>query len=157
MPSPISAGVLLYRRVPNGADVLLVLPGGPYWRGKGAGAWMIPKGGIEPGESAAEAAAREFREELGSDVPGPLVPLSRIRQAGGKYVDAFAVEGDLDADAIVSNSFELEWPPRSGKRATFPEVARAAWFPLTAAHDCILPSQRPLLDELESLLRGGTT
>ena len=142
---PLSAGILLYRRRPH-LEVLLVHPGGPFWRGKDAGAWMIPKGGVEPGEDSAAAALREFEEELGTRPPGELRPLPRIRQKGGKYVDAFALEGDFDVHAIVSNQFELEFPPRSGQFRRFPEVDAAAWFALEEAHAKILPSQRPILD-----------
>jgi len=146
---PLSAGILLYRRREGGIEVLLVHPGGPYWRGKDAGAWMIPKGQIEPGEEPAAAALREFEEELGMRPEGLPQPLCRIRQKGGKWVEAFALEGDLDPAAIASNVFEAEWPPRSGRLQSFPEVDRAAWFALDEARHKILPSQRPILDRLQ--------
>ena len=151
----LSAGIILYNGRGSSLRVLLILPGGPYWRNRDVGAWMIPKGGIEPGEDAAAAALREYEEELGSAPIGEPRPLCRIRQAGGKWVEAFALEGDLDADKVVSNSFEMEWPPRSGKLQSFPEVERAAWFSLSQARAAILPSQRPILDALEAEL--GTT
>ena len=135
-------------------ELLLVHPGGPFWRNKDAGAWMIPKGVIAPGEDPADAAMREFEEELGSRPPGIPLPLCRIRQKGGKYVEAFALEGDLDADYIVSNHFTLEHPARSGRLQSFPEVDRAAWFPIAEARAMILPSQLPLLDALEASLGG---
>ena len=141
-----SAGILLYRRSGTGIEVLLVHPGGPYWRSKDI--WMIPKGGIEAGEEPAAAARREFEEELGTKPEGALLALGRIRQKGGKWVEAFALEGDLDADEIVSNSFSVEWPPRSGGFQLFPEVDRAAWFSLPAARAKMLTSQLPLLDLL---------
>jgi predicted NUDIX family NTP pyrophosphohydrolase len=148
-----SAGILLYRRGGEGAvEVLLVHFGGPYWRGKEAGAWSMPKGLIGAGESAEEAARREFLEELGSPAEGPLLPLGAIRQKGGKIVEAFALEGDLDADAIESNAFTIEWPPGSGRSATFPEVDRAAWFELPEARAMMLPSQLALIDRLEAAL-----
>jgi len=146
-----SAGVLLYRREPV-FEVLLVHPGGPFWRHKQAGAWQIPKGLIEPDEDPAATARREVREELGVAICGTLVPLDPIRQAGGKTVIAFAAEQDLDATAIVSNLFEIEWPPHSGKMASFPEIDAARWMALDEAHAMILPSQRPLLDQLARLL-----
>ena len=149
--TPLSAGILLYRRRPH-LEVLLVHPGGPFWRGKDAGAWMIPKGGVEEGEDSAAAALREFEEELGTRPSGELRPLPRIRQKGGKYVDAFTLEGDLDVSAIVSNHFTLEYPPRSGEYRSFPEVDAAAWFTLDQARSKILPSQLPVLEALESLL-----
>ena len=155
MPS-VSAGIILYRRNGGTLSVLLILPGGPYWRNKDIGAWMIPKGGIEPGEAAPEAALREFEEELGTRLTGALLPLCRIRQAGGKWVEAFALEGDLDTGRIVSNCFEIEWPPRSGQMQSYPEVDRAAWFTLTEAHERILPSQRPILDALEAQLAASS-
>lgn len=147
-----SAGILLYKGRGAELSVLLILPGGPYWRNRDAGAWMIPKGGLEPGEDAAAAALREFAEELGTCPQGALTPLCKIRQAGGKWVEAFAIEGDLDTGRIVSNSFEMEWPPRSGRFDSFPEVERAAWMTLPAARAKILPSQQPILDSLEALL-----
>lgn len=143
-----SAGILLYRRRSGGTEVLLVHPGGPFWRARDQGAWMIPKGGIEPGEEPLAAAIREFEEELGSAVPGIPRHLGRVRQAGGKSVEAFAAEGEFDTDTLISNLFEMEWPPRSGIRASFPEVDRANWFTLEEAGRMILPSQRPLLDAL---------
>ncbi|HEX8400074.1 MAG TPA: NUDIX domain-containing protein [Allosphingosinicella sp.] len=147
-----SAGVLLYRRSGQRLEVLLIHPGGPYWRSRHEGAWMIPKGGIEAGETPEQAARREFEEELGTAPTSPLVPLCRIRQAGGKWVEAFAAEGDLDADAITSNNFEMEWPPRSGKLEAYPEVDRAAWFDMNEARALILPSQAAILDALELML-----
>lgn len=146
----LSAGILLYRRRESGLEVLLIHPGGPYWTKRDDGAWMMPKGGVEEGEDLAACALREFEEELGTRPAGTPRPLCRIRQKGGKWVEAFALEGDLDPERIVSNSFEMEWPPRSGRMQAFPEVDRAAWFSLSQAHRKILPSQLPLLDALEA-------
>ncbi|MEA2296060.1 MAG: hypothetical protein QOE86_3699 [Solirubrobacteraceae bacterium] len=148
MPA-VSAGVLLYRRTPA-LEVLLVHPGGPFFARKDAGAWSIPKGELEPGEDPEARARIEFAEETGTALPGdvPLRPLGEIKQKGGKVVHAFAAEGDLDADAIVSNTFELQWPPRSGRTQTFPEVDRAAWFGLDEARQRINPAQAGLLDRL---------
>jgi predicted NUDIX family NTP pyrophosphohydrolase len=148
----VSAGILLYRRARGETEVLLVHPGGPFWRGRYRGAWMMPKGGVEEGEDAAACAIREFEEELGSRPAGEPWPLCRIRQAGGKWVEAFALEGDLDPDRIVSNEFTLEWPARSGRFESFPEVDGAAWFGLAEARDQILASQIPILDALEAAL-----
>ncbi len=151
---PLSAGILLFRERRGETQVLLVKPGGPFWRNKDEGAWMIPKGAVEPGEVPAEAALREFREETGtvlSDIP---FALAKIRQTGGKYVEAFAVEGDLDPASICSNHFELEWPPRSGKFERFPEVEEARWMNFAEARAMMLPSQLPLLDALEFKLKG---
>ena len=145
---PRSAGLLLHRNRRGRLEVLLVHPGGPYWQGRDDGAWMIPKGLVEPGEEPLACALREFGEELGIRPEGAPRPLARIRQAGGKYVEAFALEGDLDPASIVSNSFELEWPPRSGRIQSYPEVDRAAWFAIEEARTKILPSQLPLLDAL---------
>ena len=133
--------------------MLLVKPGGPFWRNKGTGAWMIPKGAIESGEAPAEAALREFEEETGTRL-SKSVPLVTIRQAGGKYVEAFAIEGDLDPATIRSNEFEMEWPPRSGELRRFPEVVEARWMTLHKRASMMLPSQLPLLDALETMLEG---
>ena len=149
-----SAGVLMYRR--NGAlQVLLAHPGGPFWRNRDEGAWTLPKGQIESGETPAAAARRELAEELGCSPPGELRPLGRIRQKSGKWVEAFALEGDFDPADLRSNEFELEWPPRSGQRGRFPEVDRAQWFELAEARARILPAQAPLLERLVSLLAGA--
>lgn len=150
----LSAGILLYRRRSPEIEVLLVHPGGPFWRNKDVGAWMIPKGMVEEGEEPEAAARREFQEELGFPAVGELTPLCRIRQAGGKWVEAFALEGDLDPDRIVSNSMSIEVPPKSGLYRSFPEVDRATWFPLSIAREMILPSQAPILDVLDGLAGG---
>ena len=153
MPAPRSAGILLFRK-DREVEVLLIRPGGPFWRNKNVGAWMIPKGAIEPGEAAAEAALREFEEETGTRLMVVPSPLMTIRQAGGKYVEAFALEGDLDIAAIKSNEFEMEWPPRSGVQERFPEVVEARWMTLAQARSMMLPSQLPLIDALEERLKG---
>ena len=152
MPPPHSAGVLLYRRGERGIEVLLIKPGGPFWRNKDAGAWMIPKGMVEAGERPDQAALREFEEETGTRLSSPPVPLASVRQAGGKRVEAFAIEGDLDANDIHSIDFEIEWPPRSGRRERFPEAEEARWMTLADARAMMLPSQLPLIDALESKL-----
>lgn len=146
----LSAGILLYRRRSAGVEVLLIHPGGPFWRNRDQGAWMIPKGGVEEGEDIVVCALREFEEEVGTRPPGEPRPLCRIRQAGGKWVEAFTLEGDLDADRIVSTEFTVEWPPRSGQFQSYPEVDRAAWFSLGEARAQILPSQTPILDAFEA-------
>lgn len=143
-----SAGILLWRRRGGAIEVLLGHFGGPLWAKRDAGAWGIVKGLVAPGEDAEACARREFEEELGTPAEGPLAPLGSIRQKGGKWVEAFALEGDLDPAAIVSNRFEIEWPPRSGRTASFPEIDRAQWFGLDEARGKILESQRPLLDRL---------
>lgn len=148
----LSAGIMLYRRRAGEIEVLLIHPGGPFWRGKDQGAWMMPKGGVEDGEDVAACALREFEEELGTRLEGEPKPLCRIRQTGGKWVEAFMLEGDLDPEQIVSMHFEMEWPPRSGTVQSFPEADRAAWFTIPAARARILPSQRPILDALEEAL-----
>lgn len=153
MPAPPSAGILLFRQRDGVTEVLLIKPGGPFWRKRSIGAWMIPKGKVEPGEIAAEAALREFAEETGTAITAIPFPLAVIRQAGGKIVKAFAVEGDLDPQAIRSNEFELEWPPHSGETRSFPEVAEARWMSLAEARQLMLPSQLPLLDALETKLK----
>ena len=144
-----SAGLLLYRRVDHELEVLLVHPGGPYWARKDAGAWSVPKGEYEPGEDPLEVARREFTEELGVASPdGSPAPLGEIRQSGGKIVTAWAQEGDLDAIDIHSNTFEMEWPPRSGRTQEFPEVDEAAWFRIPEARDKLNRGQLPFLDRL---------
>jgi len=146
----------MYRRVGSRLEVLLVHPGGPYWRRKDDGAWSIPKGEMAADEDAEAAAGREFMEETGVVLIARLQVLGEVRQRGGKRVLAFAVEGDVDVQSIRSNSFEIEWPPRSGKMQTFPEIDRAEWFELPVAHRKILESQRPLLDRLAELVgRSG--
>jgi predicted NUDIX family NTP pyrophosphohydrolase len=154
MPSPHSAGVLLFRQREGETEILLIKPGGPFWHKKDRGAWMIPKGMIEPGEVPAEAALREFEEETGTRLTAVPFPLATVKQAGGKIVEAFAVEGDLDAAAIRSIDFAMEWPPRSGRLERFPEAAEARWMPLGEARDMMLASQLPLVDALEAKLLG---
>ncbi|HEY1465890.1 MAG TPA: NUDIX domain-containing protein [Acidimicrobiales bacterium] len=151
----LSAGLLLFRRgVEGNPEVLLVHPGGPFWSRKDAGAWSIPKGEVEAGEEPAAVAEREFAEELGRPAPdGPRTDLGEITQAGGKRVRSWAVEGDFDATDITSNQFEMEWPPRSGRRQSFPEVDRAAWFSLDDACQKLIAAQVDLLDRLPPL--GG--
>jgi predicted NUDIX family NTP pyrophosphohydrolase len=151
----ISAGLLMYRRGKGSIEVLLVHPGGPLWASKDLGAWSIPKGEYALGEAALETARREFREETGFTAQGEFLELTEIRQRGGKTVKAWALEGDCDHRSIRSNTFRMEWPPRSGKEQEFPEIDRAAWFPLDTARKKILKSQRPLLDEIELLLTPG--
>ena len=141
----------MYRRVAAAFEVLLVHPGGPYWHRKDEGVWSIPKGEIDAGEDASDAARREFAEETGVTIAGPLAPLGEIRQRGGKRVLAFAIEGDLDVQTIQSNTFEIEWPPRGGKMQSFPEIDRAGWFDPALASTRILEGQRPLLDRLAEL------
>ena len=155
MPQPHSAGILLYRRANGATEVLLIRPGGPYWANRDTGAWMIPKGGVEPGESPAQAALREFEEETGMHLEVAAFPLARVRQAGGKSVEAFAAESDFDCANLKSNEFEVEWPPRSGRRRSFPEVAEARWMTIDKARAMMLPSQLPLIDALEAKLKRG--
>jgi predicted NUDIX family NTP pyrophosphohydrolase len=147
-----SAGILLHRRRGGAAEVFLVHPGGPLWARKDEGAWSIPKGEFEPGEDAETVAKREFHEETGFAPEGELVPLAPRRQPGGKLVQAFALAGDCDAGQVRSNSFAMEWPPRSGRQQEFPEVDRAGWFTLEQARKKILPGQAAFLDELAAIL-----
>ena len=148
-----SAGNLLYRLADGAPEVLLVHPGGPFWARKDAGAWSIPKGEHGDDEDAQAAALREFEEETGTSLaPAALDELGTVRQRSGKHVTAWAVEGDLEADSIQSNTFEMEWPPRSGRKATFPEVDRAGWFGLDAAREKLNPAQVAFLDRLGELL-----
>lgn len=163
MPTRQSAGILLYRLraspsppaapAPGAApEVLLVHPGGPFWKNKDAGAWTIPKGEFTGDEPPLDAAIREFHEETGTRLKGNFQPLTPIRQKGGKLVHAWAIAGDLDPTHLISNTFEIEWPPRSGHMTTFPEVDRGAWYPLAAARTVINPAQIPFLDQLADFL-----
>jgi predicted NUDIX family NTP pyrophosphohydrolase len=144
----VSAGILLFRSSDRGLEVLLVHPGGPFWRRKDLGAWTVPKGEVQPGEDLLDAARREFHEETGWPAEGEVIPLGQVRQASRKVVHAWAIEGEFDPAALNSNTFEMEWPPRSGKVAVFPEADRAAWFGIDEARRRILPAQAPLLDAL---------
>lgn len=151
----ISAGVLLYRRREAGVEVLLVHPGGPYWARKDDGAWSIPKGLANEGEDLPTAARREFLEETGETVSGALVALGAYRQPGGKTVAAFAREGDFDPARLRSNMFAVEWPPRSGRTAEFPEVDRAGWFSLAEAVNKLTNGQKPIIAALLEYLKAG--
>jgi len=142
-----SAGILLFRRRP-GIEVFLAHPGGPFWARRDAGAWTIPKGLVDAGESAPDAARREFEEETGVAVAGELIALGQVRMKSGKIVKAWAVEGDADPATTRSNTVEIEWPPRSGRVRAYPEVDRCAWFDLATARGRIHPSQAPFLDRL---------
>ena len=144
--------MLAFRTRGGQIEVLLVHPGGPYWRNKDLAAWSIPKGEFASDEAAEFAARREFGEELGIKLSLPLSPLGEVRQRGGKIVEAFAVEFDVDVAAVRSNTFEIEWPPQSGTRQTFPEIDRAEWFDLTTARVKINKAQGALLDRLEAMV-----
>jgi predicted NUDIX family NTP pyrophosphohydrolase len=150
-----SAGLLMYRGAGPRLELLLVHPGGPFWAKKDLGAWSIPKGEYADDEDPLAAARREFAEETGAQADGPFCPLGEVAQAGGKRVSAWAVEGDFDPAALVSNTFELEWPPRSGRKRSFPEVDRAAWFSPAEARQKILAGQRPFVDRLVKLLASS--
>ena len=154
MPPP-SAGILLFREREERTEVLLIRPGGPFWRNKDVGAWMIPKGAIEPGETPVEAAMREFEEEIGQPLKAVPFALCSVRQSGGKHVKVFACEGDVDPAAIDSISFEMEWPPKSGEIQTYPEAEEGRWMPIVEARRLMLPSQLPILDALEAKLAAG--
>jgi predicted NUDIX family NTP pyrophosphohydrolase len=153
----VSAGLLLFRRRPGGPKVLLGHPGGPFWSKKDEGAWTIPKGLIAPGETPLAAARREFAEETGHRPRGRAIALGEARQPGGKLVRIWAVEEDWDAGNLRSNSFEMEWPPRSGRRQQFPELDRAQWFDLAEARVKILKGQTVFLDRLEKRLPHALT
>jgi predicted NUDIX family NTP pyrophosphohydrolase len=157
VPARRSAGILLHRAGGEGVEVLLVHPGGPMWARRDAGAWSIPKGEYLDGEDPLGAARREFEEELGTPPPpGDGADLGEIRQKSGKRVRGWAIAGELDTNAVVSNTCEVEWPPRSGRQITIPEVDRAEWFGLGEAREKINPGQAPLLDRLEELLGNST-
>jgi predicted NUDIX family NTP pyrophosphohydrolase len=144
----VSAGILLYRLSANGPEVFLVHPGGPFWAKRDLGSWSVPKGEVDGDEDLLDAAKREFREETGASIEGDFVELEPLRQPSGKIVRVWAVEGEVEASSITSNTFSIEWPPRSGESREFPEVDRAGWFTLAEARDKLLPGQRPLLDQL---------
>ena len=151
-----SAGILLYRLGADGPEVLIAHPGGPFWSRKDEGAWSIVKGLLAEGEDLWTAARREFREEVGIEVPaGAYVELGTVTQRGGKIVTAFGVESDLDVSNAVSNTFEIEWPPKSGLMKSFPEVDRIEWFPLDQARQKLLPSQLPFLDAVEAIVAAN--
>ena len=150
----VSAGIVLYRRSAAGIEVFLVHPGGPFWANKDAAGWSIPKGEADPGEDLQAAARREFAEEVGAVPQGDLVSLGQFKQSA-KLVAAFALEGEFDPAALVSNVIEIDWPPRSGKRLSIPEVDRAGWFGLDAARLKLHVGQRPIIDALVKLLPTG--
>jgi predicted NUDIX family NTP pyrophosphohydrolase len=152
-PSNVSAGLLLFRRVAGKLEVFLAHPGGPYWGGKDAGAWTLPKGMIDPDEEPLAAACREFREETGIEPRGPFLPLGSVRQKAGKVIHAWAWEGDADPDRVTSNEVRLEWPRGSGRWMTFPEVDRCAWFELAVAREKLNPAQAEFIDVLERVLK----
>jgi predicted NUDIX family NTP pyrophosphohydrolase len=157
MARKISAGILLFRVRDHAVEVFLVHPGGPYWARKDDGAWSIPKGETEDGADLLATARTEFHEETGSHLQGQPIPLAPLKQAGGKVVHAWAVQGDIDATAIRSNTFAIEWPPRSGKTHEFPEVDRAGWFDLATARQKLLSGQRGFLDQLLDQLEKRPT
>ena len=148
-----AAGILLYRKKGSSLEIFLIHPGGPFWANKDESAWSIPKGEFLENEDPLTAAKREFQEETGFSVEGPFASIGSIKRSSGKVVQAWACEGDLDASAIQSNSFRLEWPPRSGKFQDFPEADRAEWFSLDMARRKILKVQMPFLEKLEHLLK----
>jgi len=149
-----SAALLVFRKAPDGIQVFLVHPGGPFWARKDLGAWSIPKGEFGDDEDGLAAARREFFEEVGQTIDGTFIALTPVKQRGGKVVHAWAVEGEVDTAAVKSNEFEMEWPPRSGRTARFPEVDRGQWFPTVEALRRILPSQAPILEELLAKTRN---
>ncbi|HET6877834.1 MAG TPA: NUDIX domain-containing protein [Jatrophihabitans sp.] len=156
MVSRRSAGLLLYRNAPTGIEVLLAHPGGPLWARRDDGAWTVPKGEYGPDEEPLAAARREFAEEMGRPAPAApgLVDLGEVRQRSGKIVTAWALEGDFDTSGLVSNTFEMEWPPHSGRRCSFPEIDRAQWFPLPTARAKMVPAQAEFLDRLVAALEA---
>jgi predicted NUDIX family NTP pyrophosphohydrolase len=150
-----SAAILVYRHTQGALEVFLVHPGGPFWAKKDVGAWSIPKGEFEETEEGLAAAKREFVEEVGQSIDGDFVALSPVRKKGGKIIHTWAIEGEVDEARIKSNEFEMEWPPRSGRRARFPEVDRGQWFLVPEARRRLLSSQVPIIDELAARLGAG--
>ena len=151
-----SAGIVMYRHNGDEIEVLLVHPGGPFWRKRDLGAWSLPKGEYDGRENAEAAARREFNEEPGVEALGPLQPLGEVRQRAGKIVRGYALKGDLDVNNVRSNEVAIEWPPQSGRTTFFPEIDRAAWFTLSLAREKILASQGPFLDRLETLWKNAS-
>jgi predicted NUDIX family NTP pyrophosphohydrolase len=149
-----SAGLLMFRRSTGGAEVMLAHPGGPFWSRRDEAAWTLPKGEIAPGEDPLDAARREFLEETGFASTPPFLALGELRQKSGKRISAWAFEGDADPALLLSNLFELEWPPRSGRMQTFPEVDRVEWFGLQEARRKLIAGQAPFIDALEQWLHG---
>jgi predicted NUDIX family NTP pyrophosphohydrolase len=154
MTYKLSAGLLMFRRK-NSLEVLLVHPGGPFWARKDDGVWSIPKGEYEPGDDPLEAAQREFEEETGFRPNGRYIALTPLEQQSGKVVSAWAIEGDCDASAILSNTFKMEWPPKSGRFPEFPEVDRAEWFDVNTARSKMISGQVGFLEEIRRLVSGG--
>jgi predicted NUDIX family NTP pyrophosphohydrolase len=149
-----SAGLLMFRRLGGAVEVLLAHPGGPFWSRRDAASWTLPKGEIDEGEDPLAAARREFQEETGFPSTPPFLPLGELKQKSGKRITAWAFDGDADPLRLVSNPFEMEWPPRSGRMQSFPEIDRVAWFGPEDARTKVLPGQAPFLDALEALLAG---
>jgi predicted NUDIX family NTP pyrophosphohydrolase len=148
-----SAGILVFRKKNNRLEVFLVHPGGPFWIKKDLGAWSIPKGEIEEGEDPMNVAIREFNEETGQEMNGEFMALQAVKQKGGKTVIAWAIEGEVNEEKIISNTFEIEWPPKSGKMKSFPEIDKAEWFSIPAAKEKINPAQINFIDELTTILK----
>jgi predicted NUDIX family NTP pyrophosphohydrolase len=152
----ISAGILVYRFASGVLEVFLVHPGGPFWAKRDQGSWSVPKGEVDEGAGLLETAQREFREETGLPIEGEFIELTPLRQPSGKLVHAWAVNGEIDASRVESNTFSMEWPPHSGKQQQFPEVDRAQWFAMPEAFEKLLPGQRGFLEELEQMVVGPT-
>ncbi len=152
----LSAGLLIYRKKSNKIEVFLVHPGGPFWSKKDEGVWSIPKGEYEAGEDPLQAAVREFKEETGFDAPaGEKIELTRLKQPSGKIVNAWATEGNVESDKIISNTFKMEWPPKSGREQEFPEVDKAGWFEIETAKLKILKGQIGFLKELKKIIQDN--
>jgi predicted NUDIX family NTP pyrophosphohydrolase len=147
-----SAGILLFQKSKNGLNLFLVHPGGPFWKNKDAGAWSVPKGEFSDDEDPLTAAIREFREETGMQIDGNFIPLTALKQKSGKIIYAWAAEGDIDASKIVSNECEIEWPPKSGKKISIPEVDKGEWFTIEQAYFKIIPGQKGFIKELENII-----
>ncbi len=150
-----SAGLLLYRCLENRIEFFLVHPGGPFWKNKDIGAWTIPKGELEDEENALETAKREFKEETGTFIDGNFITLTPVKQRAGKLVYAWAIEGNIDSESIISNTFNIQWPPKSGKWIDLPEVDKAGWFSIEESKQKINPAQIPLIDEMLELIKNN--